>query len=142
LRRGGGLPAADADRVDLRDEFRGDAGAGVALWLSGGAPRDAGLGGRAAVLFQAEGMALSGSVDRRGGGGLCVGLGPSGAGKETLIAGAARARPDLVWARRAVTRPEAAGAEPFESLTVSEFHRRRAAGEFALFWAAHGRLYG
>ncbi len=69
-------------------------------------------------------------------------LGPSGAGKDTLIAGAARARPDLVWARRAVTRPPDAGGEPFESLTVDEFLRRRAAGEFALHWAAHGRLYG
>lgn len=73
---------------------------------------------------------------------LFVVLGPSGAGKDTLIAGAAAARPDLVWARRVITRPEAAGGEPFESATRGAFERRRRAGEFAVWWEAHGLLYG
>lgn len=73
---------------------------------------------------------------------LFVVLGPSGAGKDTLIAGAVAARPELVWARRVVTRPEAAGGEPFEGVTRDEFERRRSAGAFAVWWEAHGLLYG
>lgn len=68
-------------------------------------------------------------------------LGPSGAGKDTLIAGAVAARPGLVWARRVVTRPESAGSEPFEGVAREEFKRRRAAGAFAIWWEAHGLLY-
>ncbi len=77
-----------------------------------------------------------------GGGRLVAVVGPSGAGKDTLIAGAVAARPDLVWARRTVTRPEAAGGEPCESVSRSEFLRRRDAGGFAIWWTAHGLLYG
>ena len=69
-------------------------------------------------------------------------VGPSGAGKDTLIAGAVRLRPALHWARRVITRPEVAGGEPFEGVTEAEFEQRRAAGEFALTWRAHGLCYG
>lgn len=69
-------------------------------------------------------------------------VGPSGAGKDTLIAAACARRPGLVWARRAITRPESAGGEPFEGVSVEEFARRRAEGAFALWWEAHGLLYG
>ena len=67
-------------------------------------------------------------------------VGPSGAGKDTLIAGAVRLHPELHWARRVITRPEVAGGEPFEGVTPAEFERRRA--EFALSWQAHGLSYG
>ena len=69
-------------------------------------------------------------------------VGPSGAGKDTLIAGAMRARPDLRLVRRVITRPETAGGEPFEGVSETEFARRKAAGDFALDWAAHGLMYG
>ncbi len=69
-------------------------------------------------------------------------VGPSGVGKDTLLAGAVAADPRLHWARRVITRPAAAGGEPFEGVTVEEFERRRAAGEFALYWTAHGLSYG
>lgn len=69
-------------------------------------------------------------------------VGPSGAGKDTLIAGAIAADPTLVWARRCITRAEAAGGEPFEGITEAEFGRRLQSGQFALHWAAHGLLYG
>lgn len=75
-------------------------------------------------------------------GSLIAVVGPSGAGKDTLIAAAAAARPDLVWARRSITRPEAAGGEPFEGVSRDEFRRRREAGLFAIWWEAHGLLYG
>lgn len=69
-------------------------------------------------------------------------VGPSGAGKDTLIAAARAARPDLHVVRRVVTRPEEAGGEPFEGVSEAEFARRKAAGEFALDWRAHGLSYG
>jgi ribose 1,5-bisphosphokinase len=69
-------------------------------------------------------------------------VGPSGAGKDTLIEAARRARPDLHVVRRVITRPEDAGGEPFESVTPEEFARRRDAGGFVLHWEAHGLSYG
>ncbi len=69
-------------------------------------------------------------------------VGPSGAGKDSLIAGAVAARPDLVWARRVITRPSAAGSEPFDGVTAKEFARRKALGRFCLDWQAHGLSYG
>lgn len=69
-------------------------------------------------------------------------VGPSGAGKDTLIDGALRARPDLRRVRRVITRPSGAGGEDFEGVTEAEFHLREAASEFALTWQAHGLHYG
>jgi ribose 1,5-bisphosphokinase len=69
-------------------------------------------------------------------------VGPSGAGKDTLLAAAAAARSGLVVARRVITRPEAAGGEPFEGVDAAAFAARAARGEFALTWAAHGLDYG
>ncbi|MGV8989047.1 MAG: phosphonate metabolism protein/1,5-bisphosphokinase (PRPP-forming) PhnN [Cypionkella sp.] len=69
-------------------------------------------------------------------------VGPSGAGKDTLLAGAAAASPALHWARRTITRPESAGGEPFEGVTVAEFDRLSADNVFTLQWPAHGLRYG
>ena len=68
-------------------------------------------------------------------------VGPSGAGKDTLIAGALAKRRDLRLVRRVITRPESAGGEPHEGCSEGEFERRRLAGEFALNWRAHGLQY-
>ena len=69
-------------------------------------------------------------------------VGPSGAGKDTLMAEARRARSDIVLARRVITRPAEAGGEPFEGVTPEDFARRQAAGAFVLSWQAHGLSYG
>lgn len=69
-------------------------------------------------------------------------VGPSGAGKDTLLAGAVAQRPALVLARRVITRPEEAGGEPFEGVSLVEFEARKARGAFALHWVAHGLSYG
>ncbi|MGL6208736.1 MAG: phosphonate metabolism protein/1,5-bisphosphokinase (PRPP-forming) PhnN, partial [Paracoccaceae bacterium] len=74
--------------------------------------------------------------------GLYAIVGPSGAGKDTLIAGARAVRPDLVVVRRVITRPSAAGGEDFEGVTEPAFAARLSAGEFALDWQAHGLWYG
>lgn len=69
-------------------------------------------------------------------------VGPSGAGKDTLLQAVRDRRRDLHIARRVITRPEDAGGEPFEGVTEAEFARRKAAGAFALDWQAHGLHYG
>lgn len=69
-------------------------------------------------------------------------VGPSGAGKDTLLAGAVAAVSALHWARRTITRPESAGGEPFEGVTAQEFDRLSAEDAFALQWPAHGLRYG
>ncbi len=88
-----------------------------------------------------------GRASPRAGSGTCAGAligvtGPSGVGKDSLIEALVAARPDLRRVRRAITRPEAAGGEPFEGVSEGEFARRRDAGEFALCWSAHGLHYG
>ncbi len=69
-------------------------------------------------------------------------VGPSGVGKDTLLAGAKAADPKLHWARRTITRPTTAGGEPFEGVTAKVFDQRLSADEFALHWDAHGLRYG
>lgn len=69
-------------------------------------------------------------------------VGPSGAGKDTLLSGAVAADPSLHWARRVITRPESAGGEPFEGVDEAEFSARLKRGDFALHWQAHGLQYG
>lgn len=69
-------------------------------------------------------------------------VGPSGAGKDTLIAAALARRPDLRLVRRVITRPTEAGGEDFEGVTMAEFAARLEAGAFALHWQAHGLHYG
>ncbi len=68
-------------------------------------------------------------------------VGPSGVGKDTLIAALVAARPELREVRRAITRPTDA-SEACLSVSVDEFARRRDAERFALSWSAHGLSYG
>lgn len=68
-------------------------------------------------------------------------VGPSGAGKDTLISGLVAARPGIHRARRSITRPPAPD-EAFESLSAAEFAALSATGAFALSWLAHGLGYG
>lgn len=69
-------------------------------------------------------------------------VGPSGAGKDTLIRGALQARPDLRLVRRVITRPAEAGGEVFDGVTPEDFAARKANGDFALTWTAHALFYG
>jgi ribose 1,5-bisphosphokinase len=69
-------------------------------------------------------------------------VGPSGAGKDTLMAMARRACPGIRAVSRVITRPAEAGGEDFEAVTEAEFVRRIDQGDFALHWRTHGQGYG
>jgi ribose 1,5-bisphosphokinase len=67
-------------------------------------------------------------------------VGPSGAGKDTLIAEAMKRRPDLHLMQRTITRP-AVDAE-HEAVSTEEFTARIRDDHFSLQWDAHGTRYG
>lgn len=69
-------------------------------------------------------------------------VGPSGAGKDSLMEALQARRPDLHRVRRVITRHEAAGGEDFEGVSPALFAARAAGGDFALHWQAHGLSYG
>ena len=73
-------------------------------------------------------------------------VGPSGAGKDTVLAGLAAGlspQDDVLIARRVITRPcQPGGAEQHLSVTHEGFARLDGAGAFALSWASHGLRYG
>jgi thymidine phosphorylase len=76
---------------------------------------------------------------------LILVVGPSGAGKDSLMAGAQAALdgdPRYVFARRVITRPEAARGEVHREATGDEFAGSAAAGGFMLSWRAHDAQYG
>jgi ribose 1,5-bisphosphokinase len=78
-----------------------------------------------------------------GPGRLILVVGPSGAGKDTLI-GLARAAcadsSEIVFPRRVVTR-EASSFEDNEQVSFEAFRQALAQGEFAMHWEAHGHCY-
>lgn len=76
---------------------------------------------------------------------LVLVVGPSGAGKDTLISAAKAALADdrrYVFPRRVVTRTASKELEDHESVTMEAFDSLEAAGAFALTWRAHGLAYG
>jgi ribose 1,5-bisphosphokinase len=80
-----------------------------------------------------------------GKGTLILVVGPSGAGKDTLITGARAALKGdqrFVFPRRAITRPQVAGTEDSETMAPGAFAAAMAAGAFAFAWRAHNFSYG
>ena len=85
-----------------------------------------------------------GAAARHGAGTLFLVVGPSGAGKDSLIDGL-RARLDpsrFVFARRTITRPSGAPGEDHLACSETEFERARSRGDFLITWQAHGLHYG
>jgi ribose 1,5-bisphosphokinase len=82
--------------------------------------------------------------DAIGPGRLILVVGPSGAGKDTLL-GFAKAScaedGDIVFPRRVVTR-EASSSEDNVALAPDEFRQALVRGDFAMHWEAHGHSYG
>lgn len=72
-------------------------------------------------------------------------VGPSGAGKDTVIravAEAVRDQPGIIFVRRVITRLSDSVTEDHDTMTSEAFEAGRAAGMFCLSWGAHGLFYG
>ncbi|MGE4440658.1 MAG: phosphonate metabolism protein/1,5-bisphosphokinase (PRPP-forming) PhnN [Desulfomicrobium sp.] len=72
-------------------------------------------------------------------------MGPSGSGKDSLMAEARLRLPaeaPIVFAHRYITRPADAGGENHVALSREEFGFRLSRGLFALAWESHGFAYG
>lgn len=78
-----------------------------------------------------------------GPGRLVLAVGPSGAGKDTLLGLARAACADdraVVFPRRVITR-EASASEDNEEVSIGTFQEALARGEYAMHWEAHGHSY-
>ncbi|MBR0840624.1 phosphonate metabolism protein/1,5-bisphosphokinase (PRPP-forming) PhnN [Bradyrhizobium liaoningense] len=90
-----------------------------------------------------ETVTMAGQVGAIGPGRLVLVVGPSGAGKDTLLRLAQAACADdhdVVFPRRVVTR-ESSVAEDNIAVGSDEFRRGLDHGDFAVHWDAHGHSY-
>jgi len=72
-------------------------------------------------------------------------VGPSGAGKDTIMDAARVALAGdtrFHFVRRIITRPQMPGTEDHDSLDETAFTKAAGEGAFALHWQAHGLSYG
>lgn len=73
-------------------------------------------------------------------------IGPSGAGKDSIIdyarerLGATESA--YVFPRRTITRPAGSGGEDHIPISIEDFQRASAAGRFALHWRGNSHWYG
>lgn len=78
-----------------------------------------------------------------GPGRLVLVVGPSGAGKDTLLSLAKAACAEdrnIVFPRRVITR-EASASEQNEEVSLDAFRQALSRGEYAVHWEAHGHCY-
>jgi ribose 1,5-bisphosphokinase len=94
-------------------------------------------------MTEAPTIAASPSAAAIGPGRLILVVGPSGAGKDTLL-GLAKAAcaddPNIVFPRRVITR-QASASEDNEEVSASTFEAALARDEYAIHWQAHGHCY-
>ena len=71
-------------------------------------------------------------------------VGPSGAGKDSLLSGVQPLLPpgQFIFARRVITRQATAHTEDHDSCSEAEFMAREDKGDFLITWQAHGLMYG
>lgn len=88
-------------------------------------------------------LMADGSAAAIGPGRLILVVGPSGAGKDTLL-GLAKAAcaddPKVVFPRRVITR-QASASEDNEEVSAGTFQDALARNEYAMHWQAHGHRY-
>ena len=85
----------------------------------------------------------AGGANAIGPGRLILVVGPSGAGKDTLLGLAKAACAEdagIVFPRRAITR-EASASEDNEEVSAGTFQEALSRGDFAMHWEAHGHRY-
>lgn len=90
------------------------------------------------------GVSMMPATENRRGTAVVV-VGPSGAGKDSVMGYAARhfAGDDrFVFARRVITRPSDAGGEAHMAVDATAFARMKDEGGFCVSWEAHGLCYG
>ena len=78
----------------------------------------------------------------KSGGRLIAVVGPSGVGKDSVMAGLHGAITDLHLVRRVITRAPDLGGEDYDAVSVSQFEALVEDGAFAVHWRAHGLHYG
>ena len=69
-------------------------------------------------------------------------VGPSGVGKDSVMAGICANMPQIHLVRRVITRTADLGGEEYDAVTVPEFEAMVDEGAFAVHWGAHGLFYG
>ncbi len=69
-------------------------------------------------------------------------VGPSGAGKDSLIEGARSIGEPFVFARRVITRPAGSAGEDHDELDDATFAEVEQRGGFLVTWSAHDLRYG
>jgi ribose 1,5-bisphosphokinase len=69
-------------------------------------------------------------------------VGPSGVGKDSIMAGIKAALPQVRLVRRIITRPPGLGGEDYDPVSPERFDQMARAGAFCLHWSAHGLCYG
>ncbi|MEM6311443.1 MAG: phosphonate metabolism protein/1,5-bisphosphokinase (PRPP-forming) PhnN [Pseudomonadota bacterium] len=69
-------------------------------------------------------------------------VGPSGVGKDTVMAALAKAEPRLGLVRRTITRDPSAGGEDYDPVTPAEFDALVQQDAFLVHWGAHNLRYG
>ncbi len=69
-------------------------------------------------------------------------VGPSGVGKDSVMAALEAHAPGFQRVRRVITRPDGEDGEDSVRVTVPEFEQMAESNAFALHWAAHGLNYG
>lgn len=69
-------------------------------------------------------------------------VGPSGVGKDSVMAGIKAAAPKMHLVRRIVTREPDLAGENYDSVSVSHFRQLAEENAFAVHWGAHGLFYG
>lgn len=78
----------------------------------------------------------------KSGGRLIAIVGPSGVGKDSVMAGIKGTLPDLHLVRRVITRAPELGGEDYDAVSVPHFEALVENGAFAVHWGAHGLHYG
>lgn len=78
----------------------------------------------------------------KSGGRLIAVVGPSGVGKDSVMAGLHTTIPRLHLVRRVTTRMPGLGGEDYDAVTDAQFRELIANSAFAVHWHAHGLHYG